>query len=545
MTGIKRYFAFFVVLVCFITLTNAQDTTISIPDVVNVNSPFIPTLAPAEKVNTPAVAEAPANPLPTLSYTIIPVQFKTVSRLDIPKSIEMEKNRLTALKGNHIKLGFGNYTSPLAELYLHSKRNEYGAYGFSFRHLSANGPDDAKFADNNADLYGKRFFKAGTLLAGVEFAHNSLRYYGRNDSLPKPTDDSLHQAFTTIGVEGGWESKISGKNKMQSITRLYFYNLSDKWGAKENDLLVSTDFITNIKKAQLKLAFAYNFSGYTDSMGTLNRNFVHINPRYHFTESGFKLALGFNSSIYKDTAKVKFYFFPVAEVEYPIEKDYFIAQAGISGNLQKNNYRGFITENPFMGNRNQMDNTVNRLELYGGIKGRASANFGFNARVFYNKFNNMVVFIADSTVLRRFKPLYLDARVIRFNAEVSYQYSEKVRVSLAGNFYNYKIEDNAQKAWQLPTAEVKLNVSYNIGNKLYLSADVFLMNQRPATAEYSAQTPTNLKAFTDFNFIAEYRYRKTLSVFARVNNISAVRYQRWYNYPVMGINAMAGVTFSL
>lgn len=547
MRSIAKSFVLLLFVVGYIS-AQAQDTTITIQDVI-LESDYIPFLAPANKEITPPVAEQPETKLPSLTYSIIPVQFTTTSKLDIPVAIQMGKNYVPILKNNHIRLGFGNYTSPLAEVYFHNLRNEYGVYGVSFKHLSANGPDNAKFSDNTGNIFGKRFFRRGTLFAGVDYARNAVRYYGLNDTLPNlPSDDndSTKQVFQTIGAHGGWKSQEWGRNKMKFIAGASYYNLTDKWGVQENDLIVNGSFKTNIKKTDvLRINFGYNYSAYQDSGVNIDRHFVDIKPRYYLNEKKFKLALGFNSTIYSDTAKPVFYFFPSIEAEYVIEKKGLSALAGISGNLQKNSFRSFMRENPFIGNQNNLNNTVNRLEIYAGLRGNAGANFGFTTRVFYNRYNDMAVFIADSTVLRRFKPLFLDMDVVRFNAEIGYQYSEKVRINLTGNFYSYNVSDSAQKAWQLPTAEIKLNTTYNIGNKLLFSADVFFMNQRPVTSEFATVAAPNLKAFADFNLGMEYRYRKTLSLFLTVNNISSVRYQRWYNYPVLGINVMGGITFSL
>lgn len=84
-----RYIATFG-LVLLGVAAKAQDTTLSIRDV-TVISDYVPYLADAVKEKTAPVAEAPDAPLPKLSYSIIPIQFRTVSRLDIPKALEMEK----------------------------------------------------------------------------------------------------------------------------------------------------------------------------------------------------------------------------------------------------------------------------------------------------------------------------------------------------------------------------------------------------------------------------------------------------------------------
>lgn len=520
----------------------AQDTTLKLSPV-TVETGYVPHLSDAVKEPTVPVADKPAAELPKLSYAIIPVQFTITSRLDIPQALQMGPNSVPMLKNNLVKLGFGNYASPLAEIYLHNLRSKYASYGATFKHLSVSGPNDAKFSDYNFALFGKRFFKKGTLGAAFDYKRNALRYYGLDRAENRPADDSLKQVFNTFALDSWYETKEWGKAKSRFTTGFSFYNISDKWETQETDAAVFGNFITHIKKDELKINLAYNFTNYTDTGFSLTRHFVNIAPRYGFEGKKWKLGLGFNSTIYIDTASPVFYFFPAIDGSYEIEKESLTAIGGISGNLQKNTYRGFVLENPFINNRIQLNNTVNRLELYAGIKGKTSANFGFLARIFLNRYNDMAVYIADTTVLRRFKPLYIDARVFRFNAELSYQYSEKVRLNLAANLYNYDVIDSAQEAWQLPTAELKFNATYNIGNKLLFSADIFLMNRRPVITEY--RPASSIGAFADFNFAAEYRYRKTLSFFVRLNNISSVRYQRWYNYPVLGLNAHAGITFSL
>ncbi|HYG16452.1 MAG TPA: hypothetical protein VEC12_11915 [Bacteroidia bacterium] len=522
----------------------AQDTTFNIPKVY-IEDDLKPVLSDAKKEATPPVAEKPQEPLPKLSYSIIPVQFRTVSRLDIPKAMEMGQNTVPALKNNYARLGFGNFNSPLVELYLHNKRSEYNSYGLSYRHLSATGPDDADFSDNFVSLFGKRFFKKGTLFADFDYARNAVRYYGRDRAFAEPGNDSMKQVFNTVMAAGGYQTNEWGKRKSQVGVWTKFHNLTDMWGVQENDLLVSGDFKTLIKDNTLKVNLDYSYVSYNDSLDKLGRHYVNLVPRYNLKDEKLMLSLGFNSTVYKDTGDVEFFLFPVVDAEYKIEEQYLSAIAGIGGGLQKNTYRGFMLENPFIGNRNAMNNTVNRFEGYVGLKGKANSNFGFLTRVFYNRYNDYAVFITDSTVLRRFKPLYIDMQALRFNLEVTYQYSEKIRFNFTGNFYGYKVFDSAQKPWQLPLSEIKANVIYNIGKKLIFTGDVFYIGKRPATVEYSG-TSTTLKPFADFNLGLEYRMtNKRLSVFLRFNNISSSRYQRWYNYPSYGFNVLGGVTFSL
>jgi hypothetical protein len=50
--------------------------------------------------------------------------------------------------------------------------------------------------------------------------------------------------------------------------------------------------------------------------------------------------------------------------------------------------------------------------------------------------------------------------------------------------------------------------------------------------------------FTDLNLGIDYRYNKSFSAFVQFNNIANNRYQRFYAYPVYGINVLGGFTFT-
>jgi outer membrane receptor protein involved in Fe transport len=51
-----------------------------------------------------------------------------------------------------------------------------------------------------------------------------------------------------------------------------------------------------------------------------------------------------------------------------------------------------------------------------------------------------------------------------------------------------------------------------------------------------------LGSIIDANLGLEYRYDKRLSGFLQINNLAAQRYLQFYNYPVMPIQVLAGIT---
>jgi len=60
----------------------------------------------------------------------------------------------------------------------------------------------------------------------------------------------------------------------------------------------------------------------------------------------------------------------------------------------------------------------------------------------------------------------------------------------------------------------------------------------------TTEKPKELKGIFDANLGLEYRYTKKLSAFINFNNIGAVRYQRWEDYPTQRFNVLGGLTYS-
>jgi outer membrane receptor protein involved in Fe transport len=47
----------------------------------------------------------------------------------------------------------------------------------------------------------------------------------------------------------------------------------------------------------------------------------------------------------------------------------------------------------------------------------------------------------------------------------------------------------------------------------------------------------------DLNLRGDYRFSENLSIFALGNNLLGRKYERFLNYPMKGINVLAGVTY--
>jgi outer membrane receptor protein involved in Fe transport len=85
------------------------------------------------------------------------------------------------------------------------------------------------------------------------------------------------------------------------------------------------------------------------------------------------------------------------------------------------------------------------------------------------------------------------------------------------------------------------STSYLLKEKLLMRAELF--GVAGAFARDLNGDAQKIKGMVDLNLGADYQFTKYLSFFAQLNNLANFKYQKWYNYPTFGFNAMVGVQF--
>jgi RNAse (barnase) inhibitor barstar len=284
-----------------------------------------------------------------------------------------------------------------------------------------------------------------------------------------------------------------------------------------------------------------------DTLSSIKRLFIQIDPRFEFEYEGLQITAGFNTSIFingKDSAVP--YFNPVIKVNYPLIPGLANIYAGIDGRYQKQSLRNIINSNPFT-SQYELTNMYENLKSYLGINAKMGASADAMFEIAYSDVSKMPLFVTrkDSNfAVNSFSILYTQVSLLKFSAAFNYSFSEKVRIGVLGNFYNYEISEQAYP-WQLPNVDAKMNMRFNIKNKLYPHIDIMAFGaQKQKTMDINTKinTNNNIEAFYDISMGLDYRFKNKLSAFVQANNLLNNRYQRWYNYPVYGFNIIGGIT---
>jgi hypothetical protein len=127
---------------------------------------------------------------------------------------------------------------------------------------------------------------------------------------------------------------------------------------------------------------------------------------------------------------------------------------------------------------------------------------------------------------------------LQLHGDMSVVSQDKFTLTAALDINTYTgLKDNAN-AWHLIPIAFTGSFRWNAFKQVLLKADIFSFAATPALLKNN--TETKLKG-TDLSAGAEFKITKKFSAWLDLNNILDNKYQRFYNYPVYGLNVIGGI----
>ncbi len=468
----------------------------------------------------------------------------------------LQNEPLQKLYHSLLRVGYApTYNMPLAEFLISNERSKNVSYGARLRHFSSNAHlqdvSYSGFSDNSARVFGKRFYKRHTLSGELGYSSNTVHYYGFDTSIYKVSERAFtKQRYQLIDPSIRLQSHYTDSSKINHNIGLGFYNLQNLDQESENNIRMQALGSMFVNREKLNIDLLTDFYNHKQANDTLNNLIVSLNPSFEAKGKKWLGNIGVGATIDHFRDRTRFYFYPMANVEYDIYESIVIPYAGVTGGLIKNSLRSLSTENPFVDSTVNYRNTNNRYRIYGGLRGNISSNVSYDARVNYSRFDSLHFFVLNyesTSIPNRFNVIYDNASLLNISGQLNYQVNERLGFTARGNYYLYKT-DSLQRAYHRPDLDMTFSGIYNLKSKIILRADLFVFGQQFARRPVAGDStltfePQLIKSWIDMNLEAEYRYSKMLSFFVRFNNIANQRYYRWDQYPRQRFNFMAGLTF--
>lgn len=497
---------------------------------------------------------------------------------------------LGKLYNGYVKAAAGSYLTPLLDFNYASLRSKYDSWGLRGNVQSSFGDikdmGNTGFTDASVGGYFQKFFLDNDLWAELDYQKNKYQFYGLDyDAIglePNKENDSLFtQNYNLFDLHLKFNSKNNGRdtNKLRYKTWLDYHHLNSKYELSENHFLLGAhsgwvimdeEFlgtfeldVNNLSQPSLSLDTNNNMTIVGDQ-NTNNSTIVRFNPHIYTRKKNLiaKVGISLQANMTNDSDKSKFKFFPDIEVSYSLFNNVFIPYGGLKGNVQRNTFNDIRNNNPFVSEDSDIYNTIQKVNLFAGIRGSLSRKFTFNISTSIEKFADFYFFTPDTTSSyeNKFQLTYDKVDRTTISGELTYQEAEKLKISAKAELFNYSKPSNQMQAWQRPNFKFTFGSVIDLSDKIIMRGDVFFIGSRnvysyiPIEGVEFKETNRNenspkayvfkLKPFIDMNISAEYRYNKKVSAFIQFNNFTAKKYQFWTNYPVQSINIMGGVTIS-
>lgn len=496
-------------------------------------------------------------------YNFVDVPFKipvSVTRTRYP-SVTPEKSTETN-QYNHVKLGFGNFLSPLAEISINSNENQQLAAGGELNHRSSLlGPVDGRNSGNGGTsgrLYGKIFSGKEILSGSLAYSNRFLHYYGYPEGF-EINRDSIRQTFQTLNVDLGIES-VGDEYPINYKLRGFGINHRDAFDVAETTYgvngMVGGELTEGIKINLHAGLLASNYEGES----ILKRSLIDLKPTVAFEASGVLIEVGVKAVIQSDSSESsQTRIFPFLQAEFA-PFDELKVYANVDGGVEMNTYHSLSNQNMFVSGKAELQNTIKKIGFGGGAKAYFNPGFSFHAGFDFGLYEQMPFFTGNwnpfSVAPDRFSyyTQYDNGEVQLLNGfgEISYSRLGNVSISLRADYYNYTM-DQLEVPFHMPNLKLSSILSWQIVPSFTLSSQIYYLGglQAPdfgllTCDDCDANLDPNysivdLEDIIDVNLNLEYKINNQFSAFVMGNNLLGKNYERYLNYQVRGLQVTGGI----
>jgi len=556
---------------------------------------FAPTVNDVDKVNSLPAVQAPVPKKMSIdysNYTLTAEPQKLYTRLTSGDfSTDVYHNK----KHGYLNLGAGSYTNINGDFGYHILNTATDRLNVFFSHSSSNGNvnylepayniDKAKMKlnDNSGGIDFSHDFSKFTLNMGAKYGYSHFNYYGQTFR-PKTigfTDlgllflsttydkrlDSLqtkNQTFQTFQLNAGITSH--NNDKFGYDFNILFNNFDQKHGiasfndnnTTERTFTVDFDFFSPFRENQkIGIEGNVNFLSYSGELKDTNygsttfetgypipaENHIEatLSPYYKLAGDNWHFRLGANAMFITGNND-KVFASPNIAGDITIA-DKTLLYASASGRLQTNSLYNISLMNRYVNSGSSTLASRNWLDAKIGLNCGAAPGFWFGIFGGYRATDNDIFFTL-TTFSNHYRAILFDSKQFYAGANLKYSYQDFLDFTLKGVYNHWSIDKKEGyincEAFGRPQMEVTTGITVRPIKKLSATIDYHLATSRYAYLD----SDVKMKDLSELNLRCSYSFNETFGFYASLNNILNRKQEIFYNYPIQGINVMAGVNIN-
>ncbi|WP_164914183.1 porin family protein [Aquimarina sediminis] len=535
---------------------------------------YTPTISDAFKIkSTPVLNDSVTLQKKQMRYSIFSVPVASTYTPAKGRAANIDRPKPIDIYDNYATLGFGSFTSVLAEFYSNFQLNRSDNLGLYLHHNSSQGGiEEVQLDDKFYNTFLDANYTSRTrdytygIEAGVE--HQLYNWYG----LPEVPLLTPEQISAINPEQSYFGAKLGGKLQFDDLyfkkASLEYRFFGDALSSVEHHVIAKPTFEFELGDNLITTNFIADYlSGSFDrdldlaaqtpnKYGILN---LGVNPSLVILRDNLTLNLGAAVYYSIDTQNEdnNFFVYPKITASYRLLEEAVIAYGGLEGDLEQNTYREAVQKNPFVSPTLIIEPTSTLYDAYVGIKGKISDVVSYNFRGSYVSEDEKPLLVNNTRPILQFEGYdygnsfayrYDDITTIIGYGELNFEINKRFKLGASAEYFDYNTEDE-QEAWNLPEVKASVLLDYQINKQWYAGAQLFYVGERKDINNQVVVLPgipgstVTLDSYFDANVNLGYRLSDQLSFFVKGNNLLGENYQRWANYPVQGIQFLGGVTY--
>jgi len=518
---------------------------------VSIISAFKPQLKNIAKLNFTKATNKPDTSSSVLNYQV-PTQnlsFQYIPISLIPRSYK-EKETSFPVNTTNLKVGFGNYNNQFIEARYNAVDENKHSHAFEASFETSNGMQYLQqFNHKNFAYIGNIIVNDNHSIQAEAFYQNTQRYrfglVADNSSLSLA---EYSQVFTNFGTSIKWVNENAQNtiiNKLFNPT-IKFENF--KGLATTNNLWVemfNPISFTLKGTGKLNFDFSYNYNKYTHTNHANQSNSIFvIQPSIELDKWNASIKVGVNPSF----TTQEFALFPVVQFSKKLNDTNYLLVANWQTILTNNNYANLSMTNPWIAAPTTLKiTTQEKKELNLFIN--ASKNFQYNFGLSLNDYRNIPFFNRINNVAKsqffglQFQPIFeYRAITLEFVTALRYQLNDQFIVKGNAKYIQFNSIKENTNAWGILPLNLKGDLSWNPNKKW--SIDGGLEYWSGASFQNEAENAYDLKNVLVLNASCNYQLTTHLKAWAKAENLLDKKYQRWAEYPSLGVQLIAGIVYS-
>jgi len=521
----------------------------SIPDkVVTIVSAFRPQLKNVAKIGfLNATAMVDTNSV-LLSYQVpsqnLSFQYQPIAL--VPRAIKIDS--MTALKQSaNLKIGMGNYFNQFIQLEGALVDQKSQDHHLRLLRESIEGMHPIqKWNKFGLNYNGRYSMSKNKFLNTQVYFDQSNRYrYGLVPDTTLLPLKNFEQKLTVIGANFSLINKqvVSGRFNYAPILKFNHSNLINQANNLVLDLYSPVMYsLKNDLKLHADFNFSYNQYSLVNSNSS-NNTIFQIDPSLELNKSQYRLNIGVRPTI----ANGDFALYPKIELTKKLKDTNYVLDAGWNTSIISNQLIQLIGQNHWISAPSSMPISSKEIKYFNvQVSVSKRLNYGFNMSLndyrelpFFNQSKQLNNPVQEGL---KFDVLFEKRAIaIELDGNLRYQFSDKLLWKNNFKYIQFNLIRENTQAWGILPFEFNSQLNWVFNKKLLLDASgQFWTGSKTSAGLGNAYQLNNTFVL---NAGMQYTISDHWTFWGKGENLLDQQYQRWANYPSLGVQIVAGIQY--